>query len=95
MSPPPRSQTGFQPHHRGGVRLQSGQRGRPDSEAADLGHGRAGALQVGGGGAKWGQKGRIWAIWGRWGRGLMGLGPFGAIGAKSWVKMGGIWVQIG
>lgn len=41
------SQTGLQPHYRRGVWLPRGQRRREDSQTADLGHRRAGAIPVG------------------------------------------------
>lgn len=40
------SQTGLQPHYWRGVWLPSGQRRREDGQAADLGHGRPGAIPV-------------------------------------------------
>lgn len=43
---PPHSQTRLQPHHRRGVRLPSGQRGREDGQTADLGHCWSGAISV-------------------------------------------------
>lgn len=46
VPPPPHSQTRLQPHHRRGVRLPGGQRGREDGQTADLGHCGPGAISV-------------------------------------------------
>lgn len=40
------SQAGLQPHHRGGIWVESGECGGQNSEAPDLGHSRPGAVSV-------------------------------------------------